>query len=85
MNVDGGEVERLTSLGNAGAPDWSPEGEQIAFAVGDGLESSMWVMNADGTDRRVLLATPDYESDPGLVTRRSTDRVCVQDRLYGLR
>lgn len=64
MTVDGGEVERLTSLGNAGAPDWSPEGEQIAFAVGDGLESSMWVMNADGTDRRVLLATPDYESDP---------------------
>ena len=37
-------------------PAWSPDGSQIAYAVGApfGPAESVWVMDADGTDRRRL-------------------------------
>ncbi len=37
------------------APSWSPDGTKIAFLRGCGFEQdSVWVMNADGTNERLL-------------------------------
>lgn len=37
-----------------GYPAWSPDGSQIAYSVNNGREFNLWVMNADGRDRREL-------------------------------
>ena len=51
VNVDGSGLKRLTSrTGEAYHPSWSPDGRRIAF-VG---RSTIRVMNADGTNERVL-------------------------------
>jgi Tol biopolymer transport system component/polyisoprenoid-binding protein YceI len=35
-------------------PTWSPDGSRLAFAQGEGDSSSIWVMNANGKNRRAL-------------------------------
>ncbi len=72
VNVSTGEVTELCSsrrCGNQiGEPDWSPDGSKIAFSneghiseIGPvRLESSIWVMNADGTGLQRL--TPGITS-----------------------
>jgi Tol biopolymer transport system component len=37
-----------------GYPAWSPDGTRIAFSVNDGIEFDLFVMDADGGDRRRL-------------------------------
>jgi Tol biopolymer transport system component len=55
MNADGSGVERLTNTAEAeNWSTWSPGSDQIAFS----LESEVWAMNADGSDRR-LVTVPD--------------------------
>jgi Tol biopolymer transport system component len=51
IQTDGTGEHALTD-GEAleGYPSWSPDGSRIAYAAGDEL----WVMNADGTDQRVV-------------------------------
>lgn len=48
-----GKVEKL---GYGNCPDWSPDDRQIAFFLNpgnpDGDQSGIWIMNADGTERR---------------------------------
>lgn len=58
IDVDG-NGERLLGLG--ADPSWSPDGEHIVFelqerrpAVLEAGESAIWIMKADGTDRRRL-------------------------------
>ncbi|HUF07495.1 MAG TPA: hypothetical protein VMP86_08945 [Candidatus Binatia bacterium] len=46
---DGSQVSRL---GEGEYPTWSPDGSLIAFGRGD----EIWVMNADGTGQRLLVA-----------------------------
>jgi TolB protein len=39
---------------------WSPDGKQLVFAAPtDGSDGDLFVMNADGSGRRLLLATPE--------------------------
>ncbi len=58
--------KRLTFFGTreafatAGAPDWFPDGKQIAF-VSDG---DIYVMNADGTDQPRITTNPAEDSYP---------------------
>jgi Tol biopolymer transport system component len=59
MNADGGDQQRLTTLGTSpGFPDWSPDGSQIVFHAnrGDG-NFDLFLMNADGSNIRRLTST----------------------------
>ena len=48
----------LPSNHSIGWPTWSPDGTRIAFSVDApgvaGYTSSIWTMNADGSDKRVV-------------------------------
>ncbi|MBN1690266.1 MAG: PD40 domain-containing protein [Dehalococcoidia bacterium] len=37
-----------------GTPDWSPDGQRIAFSSNQSQNYQIWSMNADGSDRRKL-------------------------------
>lgn len=52
-----GEIVQLTSEGNNFEPSWSPDGSSIAFATDrhEKWSSSIYVMNADGTEQKQLL------------------------------
>ncbi len=53
MRSDGTDRRRLTSSNiDEYAPAWSPGGTRIAYTRG--FEGSVWVMNADGSNKRVL-------------------------------
>jgi Tol biopolymer transport system component len=62
IDVAGGEERNLTnSPGEDKWPAWSPDGERIAYISGD----DVYVMAADGSDRRNVSRTPDlYENHP---------------------
>ncbi len=55
MESDGADSKRLTfQLGQNANPTWSPDGTQIAFDATWGLDRSVFVMDADGENRRDL-------------------------------
>jgi len=68
MLPDGSDVKQLTNIG----PDnfafwesWSPDGKQIAFTEfrPPDYQGQIWVMNADGSNQRVLLAESEFENE----------------------
>jgi TolB protein len=60
MDTLGGNVVRLTSLGNAQAPTWSPDGGLILFAAGGDL----YVVSAGGGAATPFYAGPVFDADP---------------------
>jgi dipeptidyl aminopeptidase/acylaminoacyl peptidase len=42
-------MEELLAISQAGAPEWSPDGRQLAFAWGEGTERDLWVVDADAS------------------------------------
>ena len=70
VRTDGSRLTQLTSWGQQhSAPDWSPDGTKIAFDGGDvgelGSTGDIWVMNADGTrQRRVVAEQPVHGTSP---------------------
>jgi TolB protein len=52
--ADGSDQQRLTMDGRSAAPDWSPDGTQIAFHRADSLNTLIFVMRADGTGAHAL-------------------------------
>lgn len=54
MNADGTNV---TELANGIDPTYSPDGTKIAYVVGNGETSNIWVMNADGSNQARLTET----------------------------
>lgn len=77
MNADGSDRRRLTELeppqndaAGSASPAWSPDGTQIAFAaqIGSLAEdprlSEIYVMDADGTNRRRLTTNDDADASP---------------------
>jgi Tol biopolymer transport system component len=61
LNVESGALQRVTDMGRAYRPFYSPDGTQIAL-LQYGTESDptgdLTLVNADGTDRRVVLRFP---------------------------
>lgn len=67
VRSDGSQLTQLTSWGQQhSAPDWSPDGTRITFDSGDvgqlGSSGDIWVMNADGTNQRRVVATQPIHS-----------------------
>jgi TolB protein len=53
INADGTDLTRLTrSPEPEFDPTWSPDGTQIAFRFERNGDPEIWLMNADGSDRR---------------------------------
>jgi TolB protein len=57
IRPDGGGVRRLTSVASdqsAKAPDWSPDGQEIAYESNQSGSLAIWVMNANGSGQTQL-------------------------------
>jgi TolB protein len=62
MNADGSDVARLTNDPEAheDSPGWSPDGQHLVFTSVRGNED-LWVMRADGSDKKLLLGGPRHD------------------------
>jgi TolB protein len=64
MDRNGSGLRQLTE--NAAFdfdPEWSPDGQKIAFESDRALFSEIFVMNADGTEQTQVTANPDFSFD----------------------
>ena len=65
--TDGSEELRLTRVGAAFTPVWSPDGRRIAFTwyrPALGTRADIWTMAADGSDKRQVTAERAWETYP---------------------
>ena len=70
MNNDGSHKRRLTATGNDFQPTWSPDGTEITFVRANLRSTTIAVMNADGTNQRIIVDrgrfgsfNPDWSPD----------------------
>lgn len=64
MNPDGSNVVQLTNGKVDTEAFWSPDGKQIAYISSAENGSSLFVINVDGTDLRLLTPDPDFYNSP---------------------
>jgi TolB protein len=88
MNADGSGVTRLTSAEPdtpglvSGSPDWSPDGTRIVFTRAGPIDSSLLIINSDGTGLQVLdepfyTGVPAWSPDSSRIAFYSNDQVFV--------
>ena len=54
MNSNGEDITQLTTEYSNWVPAWSPDGTKIVYAYYEAGESSIWIMNSDGTGKTPL-------------------------------
>jgi Tol biopolymer transport system component len=86
MSPDGSDVKQLTNLGpDNGAfwESWSPDGKQIVFNEYHPPDflGQLWLMNADGSNQRLLLADTDFDDEIPSFTPDGTSVVFTRCRL----
>lgn len=54
VDLDGNTHQVTHGLGTLTSPEISPNGDLIAFTLGDGQTASLWVINRDGSDPKIL-------------------------------
>src|SRR3954468_3835762 len=66
MTPDGSDLIRVFDVAGAydSAPNWSPDGSQIAFESDQDGDMEIYVMNADGTDVRQLTHNTLHDEGP---------------------
>jgi Tol biopolymer transport system component len=73
---DGSHLRKLTIAGRNIEPNWSPNGKKIVYAhqpgVGPNRLADLWIMNANGTDKRAFIKTKHWESEPDWGTASPT-------------
>jgi len=60
--------------GHDSSPSWSPDGEQLVFATRVKRESTISIIDADGSDRHLLArhaSSPAWSPDGGLIAYRT--------------
>jgi Tol biopolymer transport system component len=66
--VNGSGLMRLTNAGRNIEPNWSPDGKEIIYAHQPGVGSNqlpdLWVMDATGKNKKALIQTNLWESEP---------------------
>ena len=68
INPDGSDIRQLTNLGADGGAfweSWSPDGKQIVFNEyrPQDFLGQLWLMNADGSNQRLLLADAEFDDE----------------------
>ncbi len=88
MNVDGSGQRRLTYGESeeyiykwAYYPDWSPDGQRIVFSSGQFQSSSIFIMNADGSERQRIGAgtEPTWAPDGRAIAFIGREYYCIRD------
>lgn len=79
-DLEGPNKGRFIDLGYGATPDWSPDDRQIACMVNaantGGIEGGLWIMNADGSERRRIGNAwwPRWSPDGSLICAHGWDR-----------
>jgi hypothetical protein len=77
-SVSTGELEQLGSVA-AAEITWSPDGSRLAYRGGEADSSGLWLVDGDGTDRRLLVAdTGEHLHGVGPVWSPAGDRLVYQ-------
>ena len=63
----------------ATARDWSPDGRTIAFATRRRSSIDLWLMDADGTNERILASDIDANHGVGPVWSPDGERIVYQE------
>lgn len=65
LDVSTGAITALPAQGlGQFRPDWSPDGNKIAYMVIDAQGSLIWVVDADGGNPHAVTTAPGFDSEP---------------------
>lgn len=64
LNLETGEVTRLTDSGTNTFPTWSPDGTRLAYTSLENGEANIYIMNADGSNKQRLTSGSDLNTFP---------------------
>lgn len=76
------DQQQFTDLGPGNCPTWSPDAKRIAFLLNPGAvagaDSGIWIMNADGKERRRLggYGMPEWSPDGKRILTISFNNPC---------